>query len=131
MTAFGEAVVGWVPPARPTGEVLQGQTVRLEHMDADHHAADLHRAYTGHDALWDYLPYGPFSSAAAYHRFCKETASGSDPLFYVLRDQATGLCGGVDRRARATAIATGLRGEVHDRRTFAHVRNNRVGGQVG
>ena len=34
-------------------------------MDADHHAADLHRAYTGHDALWDYLPYGPFSAAAA------------------------------------------------------------------
>ena len=92
---FGEVVTGWMVPPRPSGAVLQGNSVRLEPMDADAHAADLHRAYSGHDAVWDYLPYGPFSSAAAYHRFCKETASGSDPAFYVLRDAATGLCGGV------------------------------------
>ena len=102
---LGTPLPGWTPPPAPMGEVLDGQYVRLERLDADAHAADLHRAYTGHDALWDYLPYGPFSSSAAYHRFCKDTASGSDPLFYVLRDQATGLCGGVASYLRITPEA--------------------------
>lgn len=102
---LGTPVPGWTPPPAPVGEVLEGQYVRLERMDADTHAADLHRAYSGHDALWDYMPYGPFSSAAAYHRWAKETASGADPLFYVLRDKATGHCGGVASYLRITPAA--------------------------
>ncbi len=102
---LGVLLPHWVPPARPTGEVLQGRSVRLEHMEADHHAADLHRAYQGHDGLWDYMPYGPFSSAAAYHRWCKESAMGADPMFYVLRDMATGQCGGVASYLRITPEA--------------------------
>jgi len=102
---LGTPVLGWTPPPAPMGEVLDGQYVRLERLDADAHAADLHRAYSGHDALWDYMPYGPFSSAAAYHRWAKETASGADPLFYVLRDKATGHCGGVASYLRITPAA--------------------------
>ena len=92
---FGAPVPGWVAPDRPVGTVLDGRWVRLERLEADAHAADLHRAYSGHDALWDYLPYGPFGSAAGYHRWVKDAASGTDPLFYVLRDKASGHCGGV------------------------------------
>ena len=99
---LGTPVPGWTPPPAPVGEVLEGAFVRLERMDADAHAADLHRAYSGHDALWDYMPYGPFPSAAGYHRWAKETASGEDPLFYVLRDKATGHCGGVASYLRIT-----------------------------
>ena len=102
---LGTPVPGWTPPPAPMGEVLEGQYVRLERLDADAHAADLHRAYSGHDALWDYMPYGPFSSAAAYHSWVKETASGEDPLFYVLRDKATGHCGGVASYLRITPAA--------------------------
>jgi len=102
---LGTPVPGWTPPPAPVGDVLEGQYVRLERLDADTHAADLHRAYSGHDALWDYMPYGPFSSAAAYHRWAKETASGADPLFYVLRDKATGHCGGVASYLRITPAA--------------------------
>ena len=91
---LGALVPNWAAPAAPVGDVLDGAFVRLERMDADAHAADLHRAYSGHDRLWDYMPYGPFSSAAAYHRWAKDTASAEDPLFYVLRDKATGHCGG-------------------------------------
>lgn len=102
---FGASVGDWQPPPRPEGAVLAGQVVRLEPMQADSHAADLYRAYSGHDELWDYLPYGPFSSAASYHRFCKETASGQDPYFYVLRDVSTGQCGGVASYLRITPQA--------------------------
>ncbi|MEO6298282.1 MAG: GNAT family protein, partial [Paracoccaceae bacterium] len=73
----------------------EGQVVRLERMDPDAHAADLFRAYSGHDGLWDYLPYGPFAAAASYHRWAKDSATGEDPLFYVIRQIDSGHCGGV------------------------------------
>lgn len=99
---FGFPLPDWRPPPAPVGETLTGQWVQLERMDPDTHAADLFRAYDGHPGLWDYLPYGPFSSASAYHRWAKETACGSDPLFYVLRDRLTGHCGGVASYLRIT-----------------------------
>ena len=92
---FGVELPGWTVPLRPTGDVLEGTTVRLERMDADAHAADLFRAWSGHDGLWDYLANGPFSSASAYHRFVKDTAMGDDPLFYVIRQKDNGHCSGV------------------------------------
>lgn len=93
---FGVEVPGWVPPPRPDGvAVLEGRHVRLERMDPDAHAADLHRAFSADDAIWDYLPYGPFGSAARYHRWAKDTAMGRDPLFFTIRDLASGHCGGV------------------------------------
>lgn len=99
---FGAPVPGFQPPPRPDGGPLQGQYVRLERLNADAHAADLHRAYAGHDALWNYLPYGPFSSAAAYHRWVKEREDSADPMFYAFRDLATGHCGGVASYLRIT-----------------------------
>jgi RimJ/RimL family protein N-acetyltransferase len=85
----------WQPPPRPPRAAVEGAHVRLEPLEADLHAADLHRAFSGHERLWTWLPYGPFVSAGAYHRWVKETASGEDPLFFALRDRATGHCGGV------------------------------------
>lgn len=93
--AVGVALPNWKAVAPPSGATLEGRHVRLERLDADVHAADLFRSVNGHDWLWDYMPYGPFSSASAYHRWAKDMAAGSDPLFYVLRDKASGHCGGV------------------------------------
>ncbi len=89
------ALPDWQGVARPDGATIEGRFVRLERLDADVHAADLFRAVNGHDTLWDHLGYGPFSSASAYHRWAKDMAASDDPLFYVLRDRATGHCGGV------------------------------------
>ena len=102
---FGAEVPNFVAPPRPGPEALEGRLVRLERLDADLHAADLHRAFAGHDSLWDYLPYGPFSSAARYHRWVKETAGGPDPVFYALRNRETGHCGGVASFLRITPEA--------------------------
>jgi RimJ/RimL family protein N-acetyltransferase len=95
----------WVPPLAPVGAPLTGRHVGLERMDADLHAADLQRAFSGHDALWDYMPYGPFASAAAYHRWAKDMAAQPDPLFFVMRDLATGHCGGVASYLRISPAA--------------------------
>lgn len=91
----GEPVPAWRAPQRPSGETLTGRYARLERLNADAHAAVLHRANGASDAIWDFLPYGPFSSAAAYHRWVREVEDGPDPLFYAIEDLDTGQFGGV------------------------------------
>ena len=91
----GRKLVGWVAPPLPGPQVIEGRSVRLERMDADTHAAGLYAAYSGYDDLWDYMPAGPFSSASAYHSWVKESAMGADPMFYVMRNRASGHAGGV------------------------------------
>ncbi len=102
---LGRVVRDWTPPPRPGEAALEGRTVRLEPLSADAHAADLFRAFSGHDGLWDFMPYGPFSSAAAYHRWAKEREAGADPRFFVLRSRATGQCGGIASYLRITPEA--------------------------
>lgn len=92
---LGREVKNWTPPPRPGVDAMEGRVVRLEPLNADAHAADLHRAFAGHEALWDYMPYGPFVSAGAYHRWAKEREAAEDPRFFVLRNRATGHCGGI------------------------------------
>nr|WP_233491787.1 GNAT family protein [Nioella nitratireducens] len=81
---------------------LTGRYARLVRLDADTHAADLHRANSADDAIWDYLPYGPFSSAAAYHRWARQITSGDDPLFYAVQSVETGHFCGVASYLRIT-----------------------------
>jgi RimJ/RimL family protein N-acetyltransferase len=88
-------VAGWIPPQRPDRADMAGHWVALEPLDAARHAADLHRAYAPFAALWDYLPYGPFSDADAYGAWIRQITAAGDPMFYALRDCATGRCGGV------------------------------------
>ncbi len=92
---FGVPVPGWAPPERPSFAALDGRYARLELLNADAHAADLHCANSADDAIWDYLPYGPFTSAASYHRWVRDITSGDDPRFYAIKDRGTGHFGGV------------------------------------
>lgn len=92
---IGAAVPGWTPPPRPTGAVLDGRYARLEPLTPDRHAAALFKANSVSDAIWDYLPYGPFASAAAYHRWMREATAGDDPKFYAILNRDTGNWEGV------------------------------------
>jgi len=85
----------YVPPARPEFQQRQGRYVRLERLRAHLHANELFRAYDGAEELWQFLPYGPFISAAAYHRFLCGFEAGEDPVFYAIRDMARGQVMGV------------------------------------
>lgn len=79
--------------------------MRLEPLAADVHAFELHEEFHGHDALWDYMANGPYSSASAYHRWARENEAGDDQVFYALRDVATGTCGGVASYLRIAPAA--------------------------
>ena len=89
----GPPVAGWTPrpPARPA--LLEGRTVRLEalgeqHVDALWDALGV----AGPDALWTYLPYGPFPSrdSLADHLRTLAADPGLAPLALVVDGRAGG-----------------------------------------
>ena len=81
---FGVRLEGWTPPPRPPMGVLEGRYARLVRLEADAHAADLHRANSADDAIWDYMPQGPFSDFEAYQDWMAENALGADPMFHTI-----------------------------------------------
>jgi RimJ/RimL family protein N-acetyltransferase len=94
MRDIGAPVPDWRPPPAPPRAPFEGRYVRLEPLAASH-AGELFAAYAGADAVWEYLGYGPFASEADYADWIAAAASGSDPLFFALRDLGTGQAAGV------------------------------------
>lgn len=93
---IGWVVENWVPPMRPVKVVLEGRYTRLEPLEAEKHAADLFKANAEDtaDAIWDYMPYGPFHSAASYHRWARDISADDDAYFLAVKDRESGrFCG--------------------------------------
>ncbi len=84
----GPLVPDWTPPAAPEPMVLEGRYCRLEPLVAEKHAALLFNAFVEQDHLFDYLPTGPFHSAAQYHRWVKEATADQNNLFFVVFDHS-------------------------------------------
>jgi len=87
---LGQPVPGWTPPPRPDGTAMQGRHARLEALDAERHAALIFQAFDGYDEVWDYMPDGPFASAAQFHRWVRGATARDDILFYAIRDRDAG-----------------------------------------
>src|SRR4051812_25294718 len=65
---IGFPVPGWSARPRPPLTPMVGRYCRVEPLDADRHAADLHTANMAdkEGRIWTYLGYGPFASLADY-----------------------------------------------------------------
>lgn len=94
MAEVGTVVHGWAPSPVPGALVLEGRFVRLEPLAAAH-AAALHAANRVDDAIWDYMPYGPFATEADYAAWVERVAGRPDPRFFALVDRARETPGGV------------------------------------
>lgn len=92
---LGAVVDNWTPPPYPEDIRLKGQYAELEPLSADVHAALLFPAYAGADEVWDYMPYGPFSSSAKYYRWVRETEDDPSQQFFAIRNLETGAWEGV------------------------------------
>ena len=93
----GPPLPGWRSPPRPAHARLEGRYGRLEPLDAERHAADLHAAYS-QDAdgrMWTYLFSGPFASAGEYRDWVEARQASTDPLFFAVVDGASGRAAGV------------------------------------
>jgi RimJ/RimL family protein N-acetyltransferase len=84
------AELRWNPARLPAREPIEGETARLEPLDASRHARPLYAALAGADELWRYLPYGPFQTEDAFTAFVAKCAATSDPLFYAIVDRTSG-----------------------------------------
>jgi RimJ/RimL family protein N-acetyltransferase len=79
--------------------------VRLERLSCDRHGAALFQAYSGHDAVWTYMPVGPFHSSAQYQRWVRENETSTDPYFFAIQDKVSGKWAGVGSFLRITPNA--------------------------
>jgi len=88
-----------LPRPRPERVTLDGVRVRVEPLDPGRHGEDLFRL--GHDGTpeaersWEYMPYGPFASAAEHRSWLVTQAAGHDPLFFTIVDRHDDRAGGV------------------------------------
>jgi RimJ/RimL family protein N-acetyltransferase len=90
------AVVGRAAAKWPRRTILEGRLVSLEPLDADAHASSLCESTRGPegDALYLYLPYGPFPDRASFHADLQEKAHSEDPLYFGIVDKRSGLAMG-------------------------------------
>jgi RimJ/RimL family protein N-acetyltransferase len=94
---IGVAVPGWTPRPRPAREPMTGAVCRLEPLDADRHAADLFAANRMDESgrMWTYLSYGPFDGLDEYAAWIEDVSRRDDPLFFAVKDAASGKAVGV------------------------------------
>ncbi|WP_252273743.1 GNAT family N-acetyltransferase [Pseudomonas subflava] len=93
----------WQPRPFPPHDPLQGRFIRLEPLDTARHGDDLWQALQGPDpALWDYLPYGPFTERTTFDAWLAANAASRDPQFYAMVEQAGGRALGLLAYLRIT-----------------------------
>lgn len=86
MRTLGTPLLEWAGACPPAAKRLKGQSVLLEPLDANH-ADDLFRSARANelgDALWDYLPYGPFADVEAYRQWIAHDRPREPTFFAVL-----------------------------------------------
>ncbi len=90
----GPLLPDWTPPPAPSAMQLEAAHVRLEPLDAETHAALLFQAFDEHDAVWDYMPAGPFASSAQFHRWMQDISASADYVFFAIYDKDRAAYGG-------------------------------------
>ncbi len=83
---------------------MEGQYCRVEPVDPQRHAAQLHDANMRdtEGRMWSYLPYGPFGNAAEYRTWLVDTCLHDDPLFHAVIDGETDKAVGLASYLRIT-----------------------------
>jgi RimJ/RimL family protein N-acetyltransferase len=79
----------------PERITLEADAVRVEPVNSPRHAKQLYESSAGADAIWDYLPYGPFASQAEFTEWLEARAASKDPLFFSIIDREAGEAGGM------------------------------------
>lgn len=89
------ADLDWRPAMAPERVPIDGETVRLEPLDAARHGDDLFAAAVGADTTWRYLPYGPFATRSAFGAWLQQHAATQDPLAFAIMDREAGAARGI------------------------------------
>jgi RimJ/RimL family protein N-acetyltransferase len=100
-------------PARlPEPITLSGRFGSVARLDAVRDAADLWRAFNGHDEIWTYISrHGPFADEPTFAAWLAERATLSDPYAFTVRDpdgRALGLLALLEIRPAMRVIEVGF-----------------------
>ena len=113
---IGFRVDGWTPPPRPPLEPMVGRTCRVEPLNTERHAADIHAAnlLDTDGRSWTYLPYGPFDTLESHVAWVTSVTASADPMFHAIVDLGTGRALGVASYMRIDPPAGSLEvGHIH------------------
>ncbi|MEM7268811.1 MAG: GNAT family protein [Pseudomonadota bacterium] len=100
----GPSLGDWSAPPSPPGKILDGQYARVIPFEMAHCDA-LYQANSVDDAIWDYMPQGPFADFDAYRDWMEANALGPDPMFHTIIDKADGAPAGVATYLRIAPTA--------------------------
>jgi RimJ/RimL family protein N-acetyltransferase len=94
---IGAPVPGWTARSRPPRTAMLGRYCRVEPVDIDRHAADLHAANleAGDHSRWTYLSAPGFDDLGAYRDWLRGMTATDDPLTHAIVDLPTGRAVGV------------------------------------
>ncbi|GJD58243.1 GNAT family N-acetyltransferase [Methylobacterium dankookense] len=99
--AYGQPVgpdlSGWTPRPLPPRTPMEGRTCRLEPLDPETHAEELFAAFTAapDGRSWTYMFGERPMDVETYRAGLAAQAAGSDPIFFAIRDRATGRAAGI------------------------------------
>lgn len=102
---LGAPVPGWTPPPPPPRAAMEGRYAVVAPLDPAAHGPSLFAANAADDAIWTYMPYGPFPEFGAYRAWLEGAAAGDDPLFFAVIDRASGAALGVASYLRIAPAA--------------------------
>ncbi len=94
---IGTGIESWTARPMPPRTPMVGRYCRVEPLDVDRHAADLHEANL-EDAdgrNWTYLSSEPFTDLDAYRIWLARMNAGSDPMFHTVIDLKSGKAVGI------------------------------------
>lgn len=94
---IGCPVEGWTPRQRPRLTPMAGRFCRVEALDPDRHAAELHAANSADrdGRMWTYLPWGPYASFDEYLGGLRTGLQRPNFITYAVIDAASGKAVGV------------------------------------
>jgi RimJ/RimL family protein N-acetyltransferase len=92
----------WKSARSPQRIALEGDAVRVEPVNPPRHAKQLYESSVGADSIWDYLPYGPFTSQVRFTEWLEARAASNDPLFFAIVDRESGEARGMASLLRMT-----------------------------
>src|SRR5271154_3930615 len=85
------------PAKRPERVTFEGRWVTLAPLDADKHAEALYEGSNGdaaRESVWTYLFDGPYPGRAVFKANIAAKARSTDPLFFAVVNNATGVAVG-------------------------------------
>ena len=99
------------PALFPGTVTLHGRTGIVERLNAARHRAALWTAMRGHDAIWAYLPAGPFADQAEFDIYIAACEDNKERIFYAVVDasgRALGILSLMEIRPAMRVIEVGL-----------------------